>query len=180
MEYCAWVDYLASMYYFKPRNGAIPSLHQKFEIFVVQWLVERIKDYLLLLGISPEKLNEKQKEKLRYLVHISFAMVLLTVIILFRAINDRAVIDKLFTIAGYTYGPLLGLFAFGLFTRYSVRDRLVPVIAVISPVICYLLSMFSEQLFSGYKFGFELLIVNGLITFAGLFIFRKTLKIKQV
>ena len=91
----------------------------------------------------------------------------------FRAINDRAVIDKLFTIAGYTYGPLLGLFAFGLFTRYSVRDRWVPWIALASPVICYVLSTHSVEWFSGYKFGFELLILNGLITFSGLLLVNK-------
>ena len=102
-----------------------------------------------------------------------FSNILLMVIVLFRAINDRAVIDKLFTVAGYTYGPLLGLFAFGLFTNYGVRDRWVPFIAVLSPVICYFLSEFSVDIFHGYRFGFELLILNGFITFAGLFIIRK-------
>ena len=75
--------------------------------------------------------------------------------------NDRAIIDKLFTIAGYTYGPLLGLFTFGLFTKRSVNDRMTPWIAIASPVICYFLSMFSEELFNGYRFGFEMLLVNG-------------------
>ena len=106
------------------------------------------------------------------MVHILFAFLLLGVIILFRAINDRAVIDKLFTIAGYTYGPLLGLYSFGLFTSFKVRDRWVPLVAVVSPVICYFLSLYSENLFNGYKFGFELLILNGIITFAGLFLLR--------
>jgi len=92
--------------------------------------------------------------------------------VIFRAINDRAVIDKLFTIAGYTYGPLLGLYSFGLFMPYKVNDRWVPVVVIASPVICYFLSRFSDVLFSGYKFGFELLLVNGIITFAGLFLLR--------
>ena len=117
-------------------------------------------------------LNEKQKKQLRHIVHISFALILLIVIVIFRAINDRAVIDKLFTIAGYTYGPLLGLYSFGLFMPYKVNDRWVPVVVIASPVICYFLSRFSDVLFSGYKFGFELLLVNGIITFAGLFILR--------
>jgi hypothetical protein len=95
------------------------------------------------------------------------------VIVLFRAINDRAVIDKLFTVAGYTYGPLLGLFAFGLFTKFSVHDRWVPLIALASPVICYFLSEHSVDILHGYRFGFELLILNGIITFAGLFLCRK-------
>jgi hypothetical protein len=95
-------------------------------------------------------------------------MILLCVIVFFRAINDRAVIDKLFTLAGYTYGPLLGLYAFGLFTRRQVRELFVPFIAVASPLVCYLLSNYSVLIFRGYKFGFELLILNGIITFAGL------------
>ena len=140
-------------------DGALTSLTTSFSI-----------DFL---GINKrENLSEKQKTRTRYLVHVIFAFVLLGVIILYRAINDSAVIDKLFTIAGYTYGPLLGLYSFGLFTKYGVRDRYVPVIAIISPVICYLLSTYSEIWFSGYKFGFELLIVNGMITFAGLFLAR--------
>jgi len=117
-------------------------------------------------------LNEKQIKRVRHLVHISFAFILLMVIVIFRAINDRAVIDKLFTIAGYTYGPLLGLYAFGLFMPYKVKDRWVPVVVIASPVVCYFLSSYSDILFSGYKFGFELLLVNGIITFAGLLMLR--------
>jgi len=89
----------------------------------------------------------------------------------FSSLNDSAVIDKLFTIAGYTYGPLLGLYSFGLFTKRKVRDSLTPVIAIISPVVCFFLSKYSVQLFSGYKFGFELLLLNGLLTFLGLLLF---------
>ncbi len=118
-------------------------------------------------------LPEQKKIRTRYTVHATFAVILLLLIILFRAINDRAVIDKLFTIAGYTYGPLLGLYSFGLFTRFRVRDRWVPLVAVLSPVACFLLSEFSAQLLFGYKFGFELLIVNGLLTFLGLWIIRE-------
>jgi hypothetical protein len=75
--------------------------------------------------------------------------------------------------AGYTYGPLLGLYAFGLFTKWEVRDKLVPLLAILSPVLSFLLSRFSEQLFNGYQFGFELLIVNGAIMFLGLLLTRK-------
>lgn len=105
------------------------------------------------------------------LVHVCFALLLLLVIVVFRAINDRAVIDKLFTVAGYTYGPLLGLYAFGLFNKRPVRDHAVPWIAIASPVICYFLSHYSEILLFGYKFGFELLILNGILTFVGLYLF---------
>lgn len=115
-----------------------------------------------------DHLTEKQKKRIRYIIHVSFSFLLLAVIVIFRAINDRAVIDKLFTVAGYTYGPLLGLFSFGMFTKRGVQDKWVPLIALSSPVICYLLSANSKVLFSGYTFGFELLILNGFITFMGL------------
>jgi len=101
-------------------------------------------------------------------VHLAMSVVLGLAIMLFRAINDENVISAIFRVAGYTYGPLLGLYAFGLFTRLQVRDRLVPLLAILSPVISFLLSYFSEQLFNGYQFGFELLIVNGAIMFGGL------------
>ena len=127
------------------------------------------------LGITRRKdLSEKQKTNTRYIVHICIAIVLLFVIIFYRLINDKAIIDKLFTIAGYTYGPLLGLFAFGLFTKFSIHDKFVPVIAILSPLICYILSSNSQLWFNGYKFGFELLILNGLITFIGLLIISKS------
>lgn len=117
-------------------------------------------------------LPEEQAVRTRKFVHIGTAVVLMIVIIVFHAINDASVISKLFTVAGYTYGPLLGMFAFGLFTKYSIRDKWVPLVAVLSPVICYILSVNSEAWFNGYNFGFELLILNGIITFFGLLILR--------
>jgi hypothetical protein len=86
----------------------------------------------------------------------------------FREINERSVIDAVLNIAGYTYGPLLGLFSFGLFTKLQVRDRLVPIVCVLSPLLSYVISINSEKFLGGYKFGIEILIVNGLITFLGL------------
>jgi len=124
-----------------------------------------------------ENLSDKQKRKARYAIHISFAFILLMVIIIFQLINNKAVIDKLFTIAGYTYGPLLGVYAFGLFTKYNVKDKFVPIICVISPIICYILSENSVKWLFGYKFSFELLILNGLLTFIGLLIIMKPKKI---
>jgi hypothetical protein len=82
-------------------------------------------------------------------------------------------------VAGYTYGPLLGLYAFGLFTRLQVRDRLVPWLAILSPVLSFLLSKFSTVLFNGYEFGFELLIVNGTIMFAALLLTCQKSKAKS-
>ncbi len=127
-----------------------------------------------ILNMQKWKMNDSKKIRMRYYIHFGVAFVLLMVIIVFRSINDQSVISKLFTIAGYTYGPLLGIYAFGMFTKYQVKDKWVPVVAVISPVICYIISIYDEFLFSGYNFGFELLIVNGLITFAGLLIIRKS------
>jgi Na+/proline symporter len=124
------------------------------------------------LGLEKrEGMAEKSKTKTRYTVHIAIALIFFVCILIFRSLNDRAIIDKLFTIAGYTYGPLLGLFSFGLFTKRQVNDKVTPLIAVLSPVACYFLSMYSVQLFNGYKFGFELLLLNGLLTFTGLWIF---------
>lgn len=141
-------------------DGALTSLTTSFSI-----------DFL---GLNKnEKLNEKQQQNIRYLVHIGFALLLLLVIVIFRAINDQAVIDKLFTIAGYTYGPLLGLYAFGLFTRWKVKDRWVPLVALISPILCYYLSIYDQMLLNGYNFGFELLIINGIFTFLGLALIRR-------
>lgn len=122
-----------------------------------------------ILGLrETTKISEHDKIKTRMIVHLSFTVFLTLLVVFFRAISDESVINKLFTIAGYTYGPLLGLFAFGLFTKINVRDKWVPVVAIISPVISYWLSTNSESFFNGYKFGFELLILNGLITFIGL------------
>jgi hypothetical protein len=91
-------------------------------------------------------------------------------------INDDAVISKLFTIAGFTYGPLLGLFAFGLMTEKQVNDRSVPIVCVIAPVICYILNDNSVAWFNGYKFGFEILILNGALTFLGLYLISRKVK----
>jgi len=120
-----------------------------------------------------EGISELKKTRIRYLVHIIIAVVFFVSILIFSTFSGRAVIDKLFTIAGYTYGPLLGLYSFGLFTKRDVNDRITPFIAIISPLACFFLSKYSELLLNGYKFGFELLLVNGLVTFIGLLIFSR-------
>jgi Na+/proline symporter len=124
------------------------------------------------LGLEKkEGISEQAKTRIRYIVHFSIALVFFVSVIVFSKLSDRAVIDKLFTIAGYTYGPLLGLYSFGLFTKRKVKDRLTPVIAIISPLACFFLSKYSQVLFNGYKFGFELLLLNGFLTYSGLLIF---------
>lgn len=126
------------------------------------------------LGLDRRKdLSEQKATRIRYAVHFSIAILFFVSILVFSTLNNRAVIDNLFTIAGYTYGPLLGLYSFGLFTQRKVNDRLTPVIALFSPLVCFFLSKYSVQLFNGYKFGFELLLVNGFLTFMGLLIFSR-------
>lgn len=122
------------------------------------------------LGFTPA--NYHQKKALRKSVHLGFSLVLFLVVLIFQAVNDQSVITAVFVAAGYTYGPLLGLFAFGIFTRYQLRDGLVPVICVLSPILSYIVNLNSVQWLAGYKFGFEILILNGLLTFLGLFLIR--------
>jgi hypothetical protein len=113
-------------------------------------------------------LDEAARARRRHWVHVGFAAVLLAVILGFRAFNDASVISTVLKIAGYTYGPLLGLFVLGLTTRFAVRDRWVPVLCFLAPGLCWLLDRNSEAWFGGYKFGFELLMLNGLLTAAGI------------
>jgi SSS family solute:Na+ symporter len=145
---------------FPSADGALTSLTTSVSL-----------DFLSLY--KREDLSEERRTRIRYFVHIIIAIIFFVCILIFRALNDRAVIDKLFTIAGYTYGPLLGLYSFGLFTKRKVRDNMTPVIAILSPVICFILGMNSEVWFNGYKFGFEMLLVNGFLTFMGLLVFSR-------
>ena len=92
---------------------------------------------------------------------------------IFKWIDNKSIIGIILDLAGYTYGPLLGLYSFGLFTHLKVKDRFVPIVAIISPVICHIININSVEWFNGYKFGFELLILNGMITFIGLFLLRE-------
>lgn len=118
---------------------------------------------------KPEPVKRRQK----FMVHLGFSFLFLIIILVFKEINKRSVIDAVLNIAGYTYGPLLGLFAFGLFTKLQVRDKLVPIVCVLSPAISYLLSLNSEKLFGGYKIGLEILLINGMITFLGLWLISR-------
>jgi Na+/proline symporter len=118
-------------------------------------------------------LEESLLQRTRFRVHIMFSMIIMVVIIAFRIVNDQNVISALFTVAGYTYGPLLGMYSFGLFTRRILSDRALPYIAIASPLLTVLVNKYSWIILGDYKFGFELLIVNGLITFAGMLIFSK-------
>ncbi len=121
-----------------------------------------------------EASDESPRRRLqRQGVHIGMALVLIVVILAFRELNDDSVINDLFKAAGYTYGPLLGMYAFGLFTQLKVVDWAVPIVAITSPILCYVLHLNSESWLNGYQFGFEMLIINGLLTFCGLWAIRK-------
>jgi solute:Na+ symporter, SSS family len=119
------------------------------------------------LGMEKQpKVNDKQTRKY---VHIGFSALLFVVIIIFKSINDNSVIAQLFTVAGYTYGPLLGMYAFGLFTKWQPRDVLVPVICILAPLTTFVLKYFAMAWYA-YEIGFELLLINGMLTFIGLWI----------
>ena len=121
-----------------------------------------------------KKISEDDKVRYRKFIHISFALLYLLVIIMFRPIHNESLIDKIFEIAGYTYGPLLGLYSFGLFVKNrKPNDKYVPFIAIASPIISYVINHFSKELFFGYQFGFEILILNGLLTFVALLLVSK-------
>jgi SSS family solute:Na+ symporter len=123
-----------------------------------------------ILGIERNNnLNAFQKENRRKKVHLSMAFVLILVISAYELINDQAIITKLFTIAGYTYGPLLGLFAFGIFSKRKIRDQIVPLIAIAAPILSYIIKWATPLLFYNYEIGFELLIINGLLMYTGLY-----------
>lgn len=111
-------------------------------------------------------------ETLRHRVHAGMSVVFIIFILLFRTFNSTNLIDAIYILVSYTYGPLLGLFAFGLFTKYQVTDRWVPYFAILSPILCYALDVLAQQLWR-YHFGYELLMLNGAFTFAGLYITRK-------
>ncbi|GAA4313524.1 sodium:solute symporter [Compostibacter hankyongensis] len=109
----------------------------------------------------------------RHIVHVIFSLVFLGVIVAFRYLVSEAVVTAIFTVASYTYGPLLGLFMFGILSRRPVKDKWTPVICILSPLVCWVLNRNAEQWLGGYHFGFELLIVNGLLTYLGLLLISK-------
>lgn len=120
-----------------------------------------------------KKYDAKKQVRVRKQIHVAISVLLILVMLAFKyAIADESVINKLFQFAGYTYGPLLGLYAFGLFTNWKIQDKLVPFIAIAAPVLSYIISINSLKWF-GFEFGFFILILNGLLTFLGLILARR-------
>lgn len=120
-----------------------------------------------ILGVQREEAKRAKRTRLK--VHVMISVLFVLIILAFKAVNNRSVIDAIYMIASYTYGPLLGLFVFGLFTKRKPRDKYVPYICIASPLICLATDFLVKQ-YAGYTFGYEMLMVNGGITFAGLWL----------
>ncbi|MBE7648136.1 sodium:solute symporter [Tenacibaculum finnmarkense] len=121
-----------------------------------------------------KKTDEQEKEKTRKKIHVLFSFVLIATILVFKYfIADASVIAKIFQFAGYTYGPLLGLYAFGLFTKLTIKDKFVPIICIASPILTFLISHFSKTQFN-FDFGFFVLVLNGILTFFGLLMIKSS------
>ncbi len=125
----------------------------------------------LTTSLCVDMLEKPKDERLRRKTHIAVAAAFVLCIMAFRLVDSSSMIDAIYVLCSYTYGPLLGMFAFSIFTRLSVRDRAVPFIAVVSPLLCFALDKTVAH-YTGYRFGYELLMLNGLLTFAGLYLTR--------
>jgi len=131
-----------------------------------------------ILGFQrKENPDEQSQIALRKKVHLGFALVFIALVFFFKWVNDKNIVDLIFKIAGYTYGPLLGLFAFGIVTSYQVKTRYLVWILLSAPIACWILDKSSAQWWGGYQFGYELLMLNGAFTFLGLWLIRKPLAI---
>ena len=139
-------------------DSALTSLTTSFSIDILE--IDKKKD-------------KKEQEKTRKKIHILFSFILIATILIFKYfIADESVIAKIFTFANYTYGPLLGLYAFGLFTKLKVKDKMVPFICLVSPFLTFSINYLALE-YIGFDFGFSLLILNGLLTFIGLYVFKR-------
>ena len=145
---------------FPSADGAITALTSTFCIDIIG--MQRRKD-----------LTDAQKKKIRQRVHLSFAALFLVFVMVFKWINDSSMIGLILKVASFTYGPLLGLFTFGILCNRSVKDKLVPYVCMAAPLICFIMDKYQKQLFGSFELGLELLIINGLLTFIGLWLISK-------
>lgn len=151
---------------FPSADGALTSLTTAFSIDFLN--LEKREDY-----------SEKKKTYVRHIIHACFALLFVGVIIFYGHNQNQHLIDILYQVASITYGPLLGLFAFGLLTKRKVKDKYVPIVCFLAPIICFILSINSKELFD-YSFDFELLLLNGFLTFMGLMLISKRKMIQKV
>ena len=126
-----------------------------------------------ILGLKEKPWVDKKKERFRKNIHLIVAFAFLVMVIIFKIINDNSMIGLILKLAGFTYGPLLGLFAFGIFTKFKVKDHLVPYVCLAAPIISYFIDKFQSNIFGEFQIGLELLIINGLLTFIGLWMIRE-------
>ncbi len=154
----------------RPMAGPAAALAAEVAMATHQEIEESSHDFLDF----EKKEQNKQQHRVRMLVHMCFALVLLLMIIIFKETNKDAIINFLFKVAGITYGPLLGLFSFGVLTHYKVRDRWVLPVCLLAPLLTWIIDNNSSDWFNGFQFGFLSLALNGLLTFAGLWFIRIT------
>lgn len=148
-------------------SALFPSADGAITALTASWCID-------LLGFQRRTdRTEEQKTRIRHRVHLTFTAVFMLMVFIFKWVNNQKVVDVLLDIASYTYGPLLGLFAFGILTKHEVRDKWVPFVCVASPLIVYAIANYTSWIFGNYKFGLELLLINGIITFIGLALLRK-------
>ncbi|MDQ2751943.1 MAG: sodium:solute symporter, partial [Bacteroidota bacterium] len=146
---------------FPSADGAITALTSSFCIDI--------------LGLKRnENRTEQQQKNIRLMVHLSFTILFFLCVMMFKQINSKSIIKIILEVAGYTYGPLLGLFSFGILTKRILTSHVLTVlVCLVSPIFCYLLSYYSTKIFNGYALGIELLMINGLLTFLGLYSISK-------
>jgi Na+/proline symporter len=146
---------------FPSADGAITALTSSFCIDII--------------GLKRQKgITEEQQAKTRKIVHLSFAVVFLLLVFYFKMLNNKSIINILLDIAGYTYGPLLGLFAFGILTKCKIKDHLAPFVCLLAPILCFAFQHYVPSYLGwSYQIGIELLLLNGALTFAGLWLIRK-------
>jgi len=145
---------------FPSADGAITALTSSFCIDI--------------LGLKrKDELSEQQQKNTRKIVHLSFVFIFLIVVMIFKWVNSSSMIGVILKVAGYTYGPLLGLFIFGILTKRQVNDKLVPFVAIASPLICFFLDKYQKSIFGNFEIGLELILINGLLTFLGLLLISR-------
>jgi Na+/proline symporter len=145
---------------FPSADGAITALTSTFCIDI--------------LGIQRNTtMSDARKKQIRQRVHLGFAAIFLLFVLVFKVVNSPSMIGIILKVASYTYGPLLGLFTFGILLKRNVKDNLVPLVCIASPLLCLVIDLNQKALFGSFELGLELLIINGLITFLGLFLVSK-------
>ncbi|MGI8583124.1 MAG: sodium:solute symporter [Chitinophagaceae bacterium] len=149
---------------FPSADGAITALTSSFCIDILG--MKRREDW-----------TEAEKKKIRQRIHLTVAFIFLVFVMIFKWVNDPSMIGVILKVAAYTYGPLLGLFTFGIITNRKVIDKFVPVVCVLAPTVCFFLDKFQKDIFGNYQIGLELLIINGFLTFAGLYLISKPVKL---